>query len=103
MAKAAATKNTKATATAKATVKKLTTGKTLVAPMKLAEFLHGPAKARGMAREDMDGLRASIKKSASDKNARETLSKTAHGSLVVARYDAMVKKANATPRASKAA
>lgn len=97
MVKAAATKNTKATATAKAPAKKL------VAPMKLAEFLHGPAKARGMTREDMDGLRNSIKKSASDKTARETLSKTAHGSLVVARYDAMVKKANATPRASEAA
>ncbi len=71
--------------------------KSAPAAMKLGEWLHKSARARNpVSADDLNGLREKVKASASDKNARELIGKSANGAAILARYDGAMKRAART-------
>lgn len=90
------TKTTKKTATAK-------TKKPTAPAIKIGEWLHVHARARGIDAGLLAKMRDTVKKSASDKNARETLSGMPEGALVLKRYDLFAVRGSQAGKRSRAA
>lgn len=81
---------------------KKTPAKKTTPSIKVGEWLHTVARARGIDPKVMADLKASVKKSASDKSATEALGKTEIGKTLLARYALFAKRGSQAGTRSRA-
>jgi hypothetical protein len=70
--------------------------------LKIGEWLHTHARARGIDPAVIHDLRTKVKKSASDKSATEVLGKTDIGKTLLARYALFAKRGSQAGTRSRA-